>query len=198
MKALSPELATRLRELLASSTPYTQIVAEIGCTKSTVSRYASQLGLAKSKNKYSWPAIRAYYEAGHSGHATRRHFGLYPKTWQDAIKRGDIIPRPRRAHVRTIDELMAAPSVRRTHLKDRLIREGLVQPRCAWCGIDRWRGQALSLELDHINGNPPDNRLVNLRLLCPNCHSQTETYSGRNANGAAAGDDRHGRLDQPV
>jgi len=49
--------------------------------------------------------------------------------------------------------------------------------RCAWCGIDEWRGQRLVLHLDHINGINNDNRLVNLRILCPNCHSQTPTYA---------------------
>jgi 5-methylcytosine-specific restriction endonuclease McrA len=145
------------------------------------------MGLAKSKHKHDWLAIRAFYEAGHSGRATRREFGVLPKTWQDAVKRGDIVPRPARAHVRTIQEVLAAPSVRRTHLKDRLIREGFLTPGCAFCGITTWRGKPLSLELDHRNGDPKDNRLENLRLLCPNCHSQTETFSGRNVARKRAG-----------
>lgn len=51
--------------------------------------------------------------------------------------------------------------------------------RCAWCGIVEWRGKPLVLHLDHINGINNDNRLVNLRILCPNCHSQTPTYGKR-------------------
>jgi predicted amidophosphoribosyltransferase len=43
-----------------------------------------------------------------------------------------------------------------------------------------WRGKPISLHLDHINGDPSDNRIENLRILCPNCHSQTPTYSGKN------------------
>jgi hypothetical protein len=50
---------------------------------------------------------------------------------------------------------------------------------CAICGINEWCGQRLVLHLDHINGINNDNRLENLRLLCPNCHSQTPTYCNR-------------------
>ena len=181
MRSLDPAAVARVRELLVANTPYREICAELGCTKATVSRYAARLGLGRPKRRLDWPTIRAYYEAGHSRHATLEHFGLYVRAWQEAVKRGDIVPRPPRAHVRPLSELTAAPAVQRGHLKRRLIVEGHLQPRCAWCGIDSWRGLALSLELDHINGNPQDNRLANLRLLCPNCHSQTETYSGRNA-----------------
>lgn len=65
-------------------------------------------------------------------------------------------------------------------LRIRLIREGLKQARCEWCGLAEWRGRPLPLHLDHINGDHLDNRLVNLRILCPNCHATTDTWCGRN------------------
>jgi hypothetical protein len=52
--------------------------------------------------------------------------------------------------------------------------------KCNKCGIENWCGDNITLEIDHINGINTDNRVENLRLLCPNCHSQTETFRGRN------------------
>jgi hypothetical protein len=70
-----------------------------------------------------------------------------------------------------------SPVVNKTHLKKRLIKEGYLKNTCSGCGIDpMWRGQQLTLEMDHINGNNQDNRLKNLRILCLNCHSQTSTF----------------------
>jgi Zn finger protein HypA/HybF involved in hydrogenase expression len=65
-------------------------------------------------------------------------------------------------------------------LKKRLITEGLKQHKCECCGITEWMGKPTPIELDHINGNHHDNRLENLRILCPNCHAQTDTYRGKN------------------
>jgi hypothetical protein len=68
-----------------------------------------------------------------------------------------------------------------TIVKRRLIKDNLIPYVCAECHNDGiWNGIKLVLQLDHVNGINNDNRLVNLRFLCPNCHSQTGTYSGRN------------------
>ena len=67
-------------------------------------------------------------------------------------------------------------------LKIRLINEGVLVYKCALCGNEgRWQGKDLVLQLDHINGIHNDHRLNNLRFLCPNCHSQTDTYAGKNS-----------------
>ena len=65
-------------------------------------------------------------------------------------------------------------------LKSRLVSEGRLEYKCAFCGISEWRGLPLSLHLDHENGVNNDHRIENLRFLCPNCHSQTETFTGKN------------------
>lgn len=65
-------------------------------------------------------------------------------------------------------------------LRRRLIAAGLKEQRCEICGLSEWRGQPLPLALDHINGVHTDNRLENLRILCPNCHSLTDTWCARN------------------
>jgi hypothetical protein len=65
-------------------------------------------------------------------------------------------------------------------LKRRLLKAGLITYRCLCCGLSEWMNASLALELDHVNGDRTDNRIENLRLLCPNCHSQTGTYRGRN------------------
>jgi len=69
----------------------------------------------------------------------------------------------------------------RRSLKKRIIEENLINYMCEICGnVGDWMGHTISLELDHKNGVNNDNRLNNLRFLCPNCHATTPTYSGKN------------------
>lgn len=66
-------------------------------------------------------------------------------------------------------------------LKTRLIKSGLKEDICEECGISEWNGKKLILQLHHINGDHNDNRLENLQILCPNCHSLTENFSNKKA-----------------
>lgn len=76
-----------------------------------------------------------------------------------------------------IENSTAAQKVLRRHYK-----EGNYSPyKCAICGQEPfWNGKELSLTLDHINGNNTDDRLENLRWICPNCDRQLDTYGSKN------------------
>lgn len=79
------------------------------------------------------------------------------------------------------DVLVKDSEISTTQVRRRLLREGLIDQRCDVCGISEWMGQPLTIELDHVNGIHNDHQLENIRMLCPNCHSQTRTYRGRNS-----------------
>ena len=67
------------------------------------------------------------------------------------------------------------------HIRERLIKYHLIPYQCAFCGnTGSWNDRELVLQVDHINGDHNDNRIENLRFLCPNCHSQTNTFAGKN------------------
>ena len=83
----------------------------------------------------------------------------------------------------SLDEILIENSTytNRARLKIRLINENRLEYKCAICGnTGTWNNKELILQLDHINGINNDNRIENLRFLCPNCHSQTDTFSGKN------------------
>ena len=90
----------------------------------------------------------------------------------------------RKASVKySLEEIMVENSTYTNSMrfKKRLIESQLIPYKCAICGLkNQWNGKELILQLDHINGKHNDNRKENLRFLCPNCHSQTETFSGKN------------------
>jgi ferredoxin len=76
--------------------------------------------------------------------------------------------------------LVDGSAYNRGKLKQRLYDEGLKERRCELCGQGEvWKGSAMSLILDHINGRPTDNRIANLRIVCPNCAATLDTHCGR-------------------
>jgi len=82
----------------------------------------------------------------------------------------------------SLESIMSENStLSRHHLKRRLLKEGLLKNECSLCGQEgNWKGKELRMIIDHINGISNDNRLENLRMVCPNCNSQLDTFSGRN------------------
>ena len=66
-------------------------------------------------------------------------------------------------------------------LRLKLIRDGIKKHECEICGVTEWMGQKVPLELDHKDGNHYNNEIKNLRIICPNCHAQTDTNSGKNS-----------------
>jgi hypothetical protein len=88
-----------------------------------------------------------------------------------------------RLRARPLEELLVQGSVvGSAKLKEKLYRAGLKERRCELCGQgEEWRGRRMSLILDHANGVRDDNRLENLRIVCPNCNATLDTHCGRNA-----------------
>ena len=78
------------------------------------------------------------------------------------------------------DYLTTNSYVKADRLKWKLFSAGLKEYKCEKCGRTHWEGEQISLQLHHINGDNTDNRLENLQILCPNCHSQTDNYCGAN------------------
>ena len=165
---------------LAAGLSQAATARELGLSPAAVAHHARQLGYAartECARRYDWAEVQRYYDDGHSVAECRRRFGMANKTFTDAVRRGAIVTRPQALPV--ADLFVAGPRRNRCHLKTRLLNSGLKAPLCEECGLEEWRGKPLSLELHHVNGDGRDNRLENLRLLCPNCHSQTENWGRR-------------------
>lgn len=72
--------------------------------------------------------------------------------------------------------------IRSSDLMKKLITLGVKEYRCECCGITEWNGREIKLQIHHIDGDHFNNELENLKVLCPNCHSQTDTYAGKKNN----------------
>ena len=143
---------TQLREAVQASTSIRQVLAK--------------LGLAEAGGNYSIVKSRIQRLELNTSHFTGRG-------WRKGNPKPVVSAKP-------ISELLQEGiSFQSFKLKKRLFAENLKERKCEMCETEEWLGQPVPLELDHINGNSTDNRLANLRILCPNCHALTATYRGR-------------------
>lgn len=179
---LSLRTRDRVEQLLASGKSQAAVSRILGISKSTVAFHCRRLGVhadPRFAKRYDWREVqRAIDTEDLSMRECLARFGFCRATWADAVRRGDIVPRPSKIPIEQL-LVMGRKGTSRGNLKRRLIQEGLKECRCEGCGIVEWRGEPLSMELHHVNGDGEDNRLENLQLLCGNCHSQTDNWGGR-------------------
>lgn len=114
----------------------------------------------------------------HSFSKRAKEIGCY-KTNQ-FWNRGKILFDDSRLSKNKIEDIFCENSTKGKILNHREGLKNIIGSTCSICGIDSWLNNNLVLEIDHINGVNNDNRIENLRFLCPNCHSQTDTFRGRN------------------
>jgi hypothetical protein len=76
------------------------------------------------------------------------------------------------------------PKYQSNKLRIRLLKENIKDEKCEVCGLDKWNGINIPLELHHIDGNKSNHKLKNLKIICPNCHAQTDTYRFKKRNNA--------------
>ena len=138
---------------------------EAWTTSGSIRQVLNKLGLVEAGGNYACAKKRA-----ETLNLTKEH--MHGQSWNRGRTHGPKRP----LEVYLSNEF----NITSNSLRKRLIKEGYKEHKCECCGITEWNGQPAPIELDHINGNHHDNRLENLRILCPNCHAQTDTYRGKN------------------
>ena len=161
-----------------------QIADELGLAKSTVAYHFRNLGSEPDRRfsrRYDWEEIQRVYDGGLTVRQCAARFGFNLASWHQAVVRGDVVARP---VAMPIELLLVDGRIQtnRSHLKARLLAEGLKENRCEQCGLTEWNGKPLNMQLHHKNGRAKDNRLQNIEFLCPNCHAQTVNWGGRNGH----------------
>ncbi len=186
---MTPEEKEKIKRLLEQGNTYRSIAQEMNCSLSNIAVYSLKFGLRRKKysppNVYDWEQIQREFDEGATRKELYSKYGFSKASLGKALRNGKV----KHKHIPLIklsikdyssfaNGKFATPVIRRT-LKRILLREGK-QHKCDECGITEWRNNRLIFELDHIDGDSSNNLPINLRFLCPNCHSQTKTWRGRN------------------
>jgi hypothetical protein len=156
LDSVSPEY---VQSLLDTSDNYVEVLKTIG--------YSSTSGNAR---KYLFKYIKEN--------------GLKTDKLEENLKkwRSKLIQSMHEMRVIPLEDIFSGkkPYKNSYRLARRLVEEGYKMWKCECCGLTEWDGDPIPLQLHHDNGDKEDNSLINLKLLCPNCHALTDNYCGRN------------------
>lgn len=119
-----------------------------------------------------------------------RELGCNPKTINSVLERLEITyagnksgkgtTRNSQSYMPLLQYLQESKDIQSNKVRLKLLKEGYKESKCEKCGLTHWLNQPIPLELHHKDGNRHNNTLENYELLCPNCHSFTDSYRGKN------------------
>ena len=168
-----------IRIMLEQGLSYKEISAKTKLTKATISYHAAKLGMSNPRVEPNLEILTRLYESGLSVAETAKQLGIGKVAASKALKKNKVSMRSNKADIEKM--FIENSLVGRNAIKNRLIKENMLENKCSDCGLEQsWNGKPIVMVLDHINGVNNDNRIENLRFLCPNCNSQTPTFAGRN------------------
>jgi len=192
-------IGNKIKQLLLDGKNYNEICRELQVAKSTVAYHARKLELKRGnsfeRKEHDWSAIQKYYDEGYCMAEVAEHFNMRYSTLIDARKTGKFKANRKQLCKKYIgnggervsnDVIFVENSqydaiiVRKRIKKYNFLDYRCSNVNCLLHHDVTWNGIKIVLQVDHINGIRNDHRLCNLRYLCPNCHSQTDTFCGRN------------------
>ena len=149
---------SELQELLNNSYSYADVLRKIGLS-------------IKGGNYYTLKKVIKEYELDESKINKNRRT-LYSQLCKNTIKENTYL----------LEDILNGkhPNYRNQLLLKKLIDNNIKEYKCERCGITTWMNQYITLQLHHKDGNNSNHKLDNIEILCPNCHSQTDSYAGRN------------------
>jgi len=177
-----------VERLLLEGNSFNNIRKQVGCSTGTISYHANRLGLDRRNSidlttlNIDWIAAQSKVDNGLTKTELSAILNISVHCIDKAISQRLLTYKPKIPKRSMLEYLIKdGPYISSFKLKNKLLKEELKEEICECCGLGtNWNNAPISLQLDHVDGDTANNELSNLRIICPNCHSQTETYAGKN------------------
>ncbi len=147
-------------------------------------KYTEDSLLQACKNNYSISGILkelGIVAAGGNYQTIKKAINFFKIDTSHFTGQGHYKNKTHNNNTRNLEKILVYGKYENTfNLKKRLLKENIKESKCENCGMEKWLGMQIPLELHHIDGDKINNQLSNIKILCPNCHALTENYRGKN------------------